>query len=921
MRNRIKLSCFIVLIISCGFCHAFTDYYIGELKAVDLPEGFCAGHAPTGIRWTAPENTTVDISGHVWKIRNSSDVGVTLWIKGQKVLARGIVPAQSIDCNSKKPKILADLLTEKGGKPSLLKNISMKKGDEIVLYMEGNDYMAVELNIKGGGKTWDFAKDFSYENNPNGAWAFGGVTVDENDLPQLTLLDRVEKYFDRNARMSKDLRAWKGEGSAMMFKSIGDIPIFRDYGFVSGKTVYTEAMYQDRWIGRCWAADGTQKLEYEGFMSDAFEIEIDNEKLTGWKFKGIEELPGSNADSKHLVVNLQNTGQDIAVKVHTALDGTAIIKRWLEITNHTEKPLPLTAVHPWTTTLYNNVALGGYMTPPKEKAEVPFVLGYYTRQKHYWEGSFEWKEFEMDETFGTLCEFGQCYGKPFFIVQSRGTGTHLIGHLSWSANWEMEFDFKDKRYGHFLDIKAGPWASTALRVIDSGETIETPAIHMGMVAGDLNETVQAMHSHIRRSVNLPLESKYRYLAQYSQPGDQGYFIASFGDNSRYTEESVRRNIDIAAAIGSELYIMDAGWWENRGDWDVAAFSRFPNELKPLVDYCHSKGMLFGLYGEFEKANPGSRIHTEHPEWFDWYPYEVINLGAPGAAEYVENEICKMVDKYGIDLLRLDFNTPKDERTEGIPNIRHGIEENNFWRYYDGFRQVFENINKKYPNLVLQQAACGGGRNDLGTVPSFHENYLTDCLRLPYQIQNYAGQSLALPPENFLIAHGANAGGGNGHPENLDTNLRIAYTLATPWLFSGAVAPSMDAMPPERIERFLHYDKIYKEFIRPIFPTCKMYQHDPVTANTGVWDSDWFAMEYASPDGSKGWATIIRVGDSETDTYLFKPKGLRYGKTYRVTVDSLDDSFIAEGLTLMRDGLPARLGVLCQSELFLFEEVQ
>ena len=918
---KMLLSSLLTVLVCCGACPAITGYYVGELKGVDLPEGRCAGHSPTGISWTAPENGKVKIAGNVWKIRNSSDVGVTLWIKGKKVLHQAPVPPQSDDCNSRKPKSLTALIRQTGGKAAWLKNIAMKKGDQIVLYLEGNDYVAVDLVIKCRNKVWDFAKDFSYDQNPNGPWAIGGVTVDEHDQPQLKLMERVEPYYDRNARMSRDLRAWKGDGSVMMFQSIGEVPFNRDYGFMTGKTVYTEAMDQDNWIGRCWAADGTQKLEYEGFAVDAFEIEIADEPLTGWKFLGIEELPHGRDENKHIMVRLQNIEQAIAVTVHTLLDGSPIIKRWLEITNNTDAPLPLTAVRPWTTRLYNNVAFGGYITPPKEKTDTPFVLGRYTRQKHCWEGSFEWKEFKEDETYETSCEYGQCYGKPFFIVQSRGTGTYLIGHLAWSANWHMTFDYKNEKYGHLLDIKVGPWASVALRVIDPGETVETPAIHMGLVAGKLNEAIQAMHTHIRRTVNLPLDPKYRYLAQYSQPGDQGYFIANFGDKSRFTEESVKRNIDIAAAIGAELYIMDNGWMARYGDWDIPAPDRFPNDLKPLVDYCHSKGMLFGLYGEFEKAVPGTRIVAEHPEWFGWYPFEVINLGAPGAAEYVEKEICHMIDKYGIDLLRLDYNTPRDERTEGEPNLRHGIEENNFWRFYEGVRQIFTNVHKKYPDLILQQAACGGGRNDLGTVPLFHENYLTDGLRLPYQIQSYAGQAIALPPENFLIAHGANAGGGNGHPENLDTNLRIAYTLATPWLFSGAVAPSMEAMPPERIERFLHYDKIYKEFIRPAFPTCKMYQHAPITPDTGVWDSGWFVMEYAAPDGSKGWATLIRVGDCPTDTYLFKPRGLRYGKKYRVTVDSGDDTFITDGHNLITNGLPVCLEVLSESELLLFEEIK
>ena len=89
----------------------------------------------------------------------------------------------------------------------------------------------------------------------------------------------------------------------------------------------------------------------------------------------------------------------------------------------------------------------------------------------------------------------------------------------------------------------------------------------------------------------------------------------------------------------------------------------------------------------------------------------------------------------------------------------------------------------------------------------------------------------------------------------------------------------------------------------------------------MWDSGWFVLEFASPDGSKGWATLIRVGDSATDSHLFKPRGLRFGTRYRVTVDSLDEPFLADGLTLMRDGIPVRLEVLSESELLLFEAVE
>lgn len=138
----------------------------------------------------------------------------------------------------------------------------------------------------------------------------------------------------------------------------------------------------------------------------------------------------------------------------------------------------------------------------------------------------------------------------------------------------------------------------------------------------------------------------------------------FGDPSSFTEESVRRQMDLAAAIGSELFIVDACWWAQQGDWEPSR-DRFPNGLKPLVEYAHGKGMLFGLYAEIEKANPGSRVAREHPDWVAWHkPYAVLDLTRPEVAAYMEGEICKLVDRVGIDLFRLDFNTPAQERLEG-----------------------------------------------------------------------------------------------------------------------------------------------------------------------------------------------------------------------------------------------------------------
>jgi hypothetical protein len=126
------------------------------------------------------------------------------------------------------------------------------------------------------------------------------------------------------------------------------------------------------------------------------------------------------------------------------------------------------------------------------------------------------------------------------------------------------------------------------------------------------------------------------------------------------------------------------------------------------------------------------------------------------------------------------------------------------------------------------------------------------------------------------------------------------------------------MNPAIRQAYLRYANLYKSFIRPLWPTCRMFHHAPVTDSSGVASSPWFAVEFAAPDRTKGWATIVRMAGGDSDTYLFRPRGLDPARTYRVTFDSTGTTATEEGLRLIQEGLPIRLGSVLSSELLLFE---
>ena len=690
--------------------------------------------------------------------------------------------------------------------------------------------------------------------------------------------------------------------------------------YTSGKTVHVEGLVEDRWVGRYWTPTGRINYPYQRWSEEAFRLEFKDDPSKdappislskGWKWVSGTEAPKTDRGARHFVVELSNSILAVTVKVHTLLDGTSVLTRWLEITNQTGKPLALTAVSPWAGRLWSKT--DAKRLPP-QGIDHNFSLGYFTRQDQGFEGWLEWKPLPVGDTLvqGLL---GQGFDDPFFILRNEARGEYFIGHLAWSANWHMGFECEEDG----LRFRIGPSAELPQRVLSPGETIPTPAVHLGHVEGDLDAAVQAMHDHLRRTVLPARKAERSCLVQYSATGDQGYLANVFGDTAGMNEVNIRRQIDIAAAVGAEVFIVDAGWWDMPGDW-VPSATRFPNGLEPIVEYAHQKGLLFGLYVEIERVNAWnvgtdigtSKVAREHPDWVG--PRAILNLTKPEVAAYVESELTRLIERYKLDLYRLDYNPFSTD--EGPSTERHGFTENNYWRYYEAFYGLFERIRLKYPDLILQQCAAGGTRNDLGTAGRFHETYLTDGLTMPQVLQNYSGQSLALPPEVLVIGFGEGSHGVNGSGHS-DTNLRNMFTLSTPWMLLG-VAPSLEELSPERRARYTHYVDLYKKSIRPILPVCRMYHHAPVSAKGGVTSIGWFAMEYTSPDRSKGWANIVRIGPSDSDTCHFKPRGLDRGKTYRVTFDSTGETVKQTGIDLVRYGLPVRLEAMMSSELLLFE---
>ena len=708
---------------------------------------------------------------------------------------------------------------------------------------------------------------------------------------------------------------------------------------LSGHMVFDEALIDGRLVTRYWNPNGQvwPEMHFANLKwaadqpAESFRLSINKKDLSGeYEWQGAELTPDPSAwrplcgaDGKplpvvHGVVTLLDKSAGIQVKVHTRLDGSPFMVRWLEITNLNKEAVAITDVAPFAGLLWKH-RINEHL--PKDFAS-PFEVAYTHSFGWGHEGDFYFSDITNGITSvdgGKLGKSG--WGRPAFWARNRCNGQTFVCELAWGGNYEFGFDSRISNPNDAsLFFRMGlSGYDEALRVLDPGETINTPSVHIALFQDNDDAIVQATHDHVRNVV-MPKQISGREVE--IEANHRGYLC------DRENVPDIIKDIDVTSSVGAEMYVIDAGWygnepnqwWNNVGDWYDGKWMEKGGGTKAIADYAHQKGMKFGLWVEIEAAGPGSNLKKDHPEWLmtrDGQPVtggRALDITNPEVFNFEKTTIERLVHDLKLDMYRIDHNhslTPS-------PNRQYkGFTEDLIWRYYDNFYKMFDELRAEFPNLVFQNCAGGGGRLDWGTMARFHNVELSDCMRLPRGFKILNGVSMSLPPEILMRAFGTEAGE-QVLDGDVDTQLRHNFCRM---IFRG-IAPSLEDLSPYLKNRVLNYVKIYKDVIRPTMIGGKVFHHTPMLPIMDT--SPWCVLEYAKPDRSTSVSVVMRtssekVGDNP-DEYLFRPRGIDPSASYNVQLDSQGVSFKASGETLMREGIKIRLEQPLTSELVIIQAV-
>jgi alpha-galactosidase len=712
------------------------------------------------------------------------------------------------------------------------------------------------------------------------------------------------------------------------------IPDFPWVRFDTGSATYSEALIHGRYLAAGWSAMGRPlsrllvwqrwRPPQEGHAwpgraawQSAFSIQIDGQLLNdGWEWEEEHNIPSEKTGCLEHEIVLSNTLRPVEARLHTRLDGTPFLARWIDLTNMGEAPLAIAEACTWSGRLWS----AGHFSDPL-RVDPAFRLGRFQAGLWGHEGSFAWEPvprgcFTFDSAQGR-----SGWSSPFLMLRNESSGEMVIGSLAWSGNWAIQTllempvpagSTNGSSQPAELYLKAGLSGPPPLKVLEPGESAVFPAFHFGFLSGGLDEGVQAFHEHLRSSTSLPLPPGGVYPVECNHTG--------YTQNAQITEECLFREVEVAAGIGCELFVVDAGWFGNTasswaqqvGDWQETPLLK--SGLKALFDQIRRKGMRCGLWVEIERMAPTSRIAQEHPEWFvqrRGVAVHQLDLALPEVEQHVYETIARLVETYELDCYRLDYNISMMEGGERqVKGAAGFLSESTMWRYYDALYRIFDRLHARFPGLLLENCSSGGGRTDLGMLSRFHWTQATDQWEPQATLKIVNGMSLSLPPEQVMTLLGAICFDG---VSDLDFMLRIG--LFGHFCVSG-IYPSPEEIHHDTLDRWKHAVSLYKEFVRPMISSSRFYHHTPALRQG--YPEEWCVMEIASADRSRALLGAWRLPGAAERSQLLFPRGLNPGLRYRVTYDNSGLTRTIDGGEAIDAGMRIEAGAPGCSELLIFD---
>ncbi len=371
-------------------------------------------------------------------------------------------------------------------------------------------------------------------------------------------------------------------------------------------------------------------------------------------------------------------------------------------------------------------------------------------------------------------------------------------------------------------------------------------------------------------------------------------------------------------LGAEIFVVDDGWFGKRdddssslGDWFVNK-DKLPGGLKSLGEKVLALGMEFGVWVEPEMISKNSELYRAHPDWCIHAPGRrqtesrnqlVLDLSRADVCEYVTSVLSEVFSSAPITYVKWDMNRSLTEIGSALASPERQIETAH--RFVLGLYSILETLTAKFPGILFESCASGGGRTDPGMLAYMPQTWISDDTDAFERIKIQHGTSIIYPPISIEVHVSASP----NHQIHRMTPMmtRLHAGMAANFGFE------IDASKLTAQERDLIKANIalYKE-IRPIIQFGGFFRLlSPFDGNETAWI-------YVTEDREKAVLFYFKKTAGAHEPFkTLRLKGLAPDKRY--TLVGLGQSF--SGDTLMNAGIntPGVIGDFGSSMIRLYSE--
>ena len=337
--------------------------------------------------------------------------------------------------------------------------------------------------------------------------------------------------------------------------------------------------------------------------------------------------------------------------------------------------------------------------------------------------------------------------------------------------------------------------------------------------------------------------------------------------------------ECAKALGTDMLVLDDGWFMNRnddfralGDWK-ADEAKLGCTLGELVKQVNDLGLKFGLWVEPEMISEESELYRLHPDWAMVIPHEkpvlgrnqlLLDMSRKDVREYIYSCLSEILSHSNIEYLKWDFN-------RSIESVYSHAADNQGRVLYDyviGLYEVLERINTDYPDVLIEGCAGGGGRFDAGMMYYTPQIWCSDNTDALDRLAIHYGTSFGYPA-GVVSAHVSVC---PNHQTGRTLPLNTRFIVSEYGAFGYELNP-LKLTDEERTE---------------IAGQIARFKEDREVITDGLYyrlnseeNDNYYAWEYVSPDGSRAIinAVITQNHGNMPEIYV-TPRGLTPNALYR-----------------------------------------